>query len=257
MKLTILGCSGSFPGPSSPASGYLVQAEHEGRTWNLVLDLGNGALGQLQRFVDLRDLDAVVLSHLHPDHFMDMCGLYVAHKYRPGRAARVPRIPVFGPRGTERRLRRAYDDLPDRGDMARSFAFADLSDRVPFQVGPFAVTPYRVNHPVEAYGVRVDVEGTVLAYTGDTDACDALRPLAHGADLLLSDAAFIDGRDKVEGIHLSGRRAAEAAVAAEGVKRLMLTHIPPWNDPQVCRSQAAEVWPGEVELAVQGASYDL
>ena len=66
MRLTIVGCSGSLAGPSSPASCYLVQAEYEGRTWNLVLDLGNGALGALQQHIDLMAIDAVVLSHLHP-----------------------------------------------------------------------------------------------------------------------------------------------------------------------------------------------
>ena len=84
MRLTVVGCSGSFAGPASPASSYLVQAEHDGRTWSIVLDLGNGALGPLQRYVDLADLDAVFISHLHPDHCVDLCGLYVTRKYRPG-----------------------------------------------------------------------------------------------------------------------------------------------------------------------------
>jgi ribonuclease BN (tRNA processing enzyme) len=73
MRLTIVGCSGSLAGPTSPASCYLVQTEHEGRTWNLVLDLGNGALGALQRHVDPEAIDAVVLSHLHADHCLDLC----------------------------------------------------------------------------------------------------------------------------------------------------------------------------------------
>ena len=97
----------------------------------------------------------------------------------------------------------------------------------------------------------------MLAYTGDTDACDALHPLCRKADLMLADAAFVDGRDDVEGIHLSARRAAEAAVAAGDVQRLVLTHLPPWNDPEVCRSQAGAVWPGEVELAAPAATYQL
>ena len=77
------------------------------------------------------------------------------------------------------------------------------------------------------------------------------------ADLVRADSAFVDGRDTGTGVHLSGRRAAEAAVAAGGVQRLMLTHLPAWNDPEVCRAQAAEVWPGEVELAEPGRTYQL
>jgi ribonuclease BN (tRNA processing enzyme) len=86
MRVTIVGCSGSFPGPQSPASCYLVQAEHEGRTWSMVLDLGSGALGPLQRYLDPTTLDAVVLSHLHADHFLDLCGLYVMQRYREASA---------------------------------------------------------------------------------------------------------------------------------------------------------------------------
>ncbi|MGN6635452.1 MAG: MBL fold metallo-hydrolase, partial [Oryzihumus sp.] len=74
---------------------------------------------------------------------------------------------------------------------------------------------------------------------------------------VLADAAFVDGRDDVEGIHLSGSRAARAALDAGGVQRLMLTHIPAWNDPEVCRAQAAGVWPGEVELALPDTAYEL
>ncbi|WP_220432812.1 MBL fold metallo-hydrolase, partial [Raoultella terrigena] len=98
---------------------------------------------------------------------------------------------------------------------------------------------------------------TVLAYSGDTDTCDPLVPLFTGADLALVDSAFVEGRDDARGIHLTGRRAAQAVVDAGGVGRLMLTHIPAWNDPQVCRDQAAEIWTGEVELARPGATYDI
>ena len=255
MRLTIIGCSGSFAGPSSPASCYLVQAEHEGRTWNLVLDLGNGALGALQRHIDPLAIDAVVLSHLHPDHCLDLCGLYVVQKYSPTAVSRS-RILVYGPRGTGERMARAYDmEPPD--DMHREFDFRVVVDREVFRIGPFSVTPHRVDHPAEAYGIRVEADGEVLAYSGDTDICDGLNPLFHNATLALADSAFVDGRDDVRGIHLSGSRAAQAAVAAGGVKRLMLTHLPPWNDPAVCRAQAAAVWPGDVELAEPDAVYDF
>jgi len=255
MRLTIVGCSGSFAGPTSPASSYLVQAEHEGRTWNLVLDLGNGALGALQRHIDPLAIDAVVLTHLHPDHCLDLCGLYVVQKYSPVVVTRR-RILVYGPRRTRERMARAYDMTPPDG-MHHEFDFRELVDCEAVRIGPFTVTPHLVNHPAEAYGIRVEADGEVLAYTGDTDTCDGLKPLFHNATLVLADSAFIDGRDHARGIHLSGSRAAQAAVDAGGVQRLMLTHIPPWNDPAVCRAQAAAVWPGDVELAEPDAVLDL
>jgi ribonuclease BN (tRNA processing enzyme) len=254
MRLAIVGCSGSLAGPSSPASCYLVQAEHGGRTWNLVLDLGNGALGALQRHIDCHAIDAVVLSHLHADHCLDLCGLYVAQKYGP--APTHTRIPVYGPAGTAGRMARAYDMTPPQG-MHEQLDFRELADRQVVQIGPFTLTPHRVRHPVEAYGIRVEADDSVLAYTGDTDTCEALTLLLHNATIALTDSAFVDGRDVAEGIHLSGSRAAQAAAEAGGVRRLMLTHIPPWNDPAVCRAQAQAFWPGEVELAQADAVYEL
>jgi ribonuclease BN (tRNA processing enzyme) len=124
-------------------------------------------------------------------------------------------------------------------------------------VGPLTITPLRVNHPVEAYGLRVEHRGQVLAYTGDTDSCDALKSLCHNASLVLADSAFVDGRDVEEGVHLSARRAAEAVAGAGGVQRLVLTHLPPWNDPADCLAQARAVWDGPLEVARPGSSYDV
>src|SRR5664280_755299 len=108
MRLTIVGCAGSFPGPDSAASCYLVEADDDsGRCWRVLLDLGSGALGPLQRHLVPGDIDAVLISHLHPDHCVDLCGLYVALRYNPaGRARR--RLPVYGPSDTAARLDAMY-----------------------------------------------------------------------------------------------------------------------------------------------------
>lgn len=223
-----------------------------------MLDLGNGALGALQRHIDPGTVDAVVVSHLHVDHCIDLCGLYVMLKYGPREPGRAPSegLPVWGPAGTAAHLAAAYGN-PDVEDVPGVFDFHDVVDREPIVVGPFRLTPVLVEHPVEAYGYRVEANGRTLVYTGDTDACDQLGELMTGADLVLADSAFVDGRDEVRGIHLSGSRAAEAAVAAGGVSRLMLTHLPSWNDPEVCREQASRVWTGKVELAEPDRTYSL
>lgn len=250
MRLTVIGCAGSFPGPDSPASCYLLTAEHDGRTWQVLLDLGNGALGALQRHTDPLTLDAVLLSHLHPDHCLDLTGLHVMRTHHPSAPA-TGRLPVHAPQGAAARLARAHG-VDEPSSVEDTYAFADLHDRADIEIGPFRITPFAVRHPVPAYGFRVHCGATVLAYTGDTDTCEALSPLMRDADLVLAESAFVEGRDPERGVHLTGRRAAEAAVRAGGVKRLMLTHIPSWNDPEVCRAQAGRVWSGEVELAVAG-----
>jgi ribonuclease BN (tRNA processing enzyme) len=265
MRLVVVGCSGSFAGPTGPASSYLVQAEDgTGRTWTIVLDLGNGAFGGLQRVVDPFALDAVAISHLHPDHFVDLCGLYVYRRYHPERGlvrtGRLDPLVVWGPQATERRLAEAYGTEGDE-DMRSAFAFRSWDPRRPTRIGPFELEPFRVEHPVEAYGLRVSGPSSLhpsqratLAYTGDTDACDAAVELARDADLLLAEAAFEDGRDDVRGVHLTGSRAGQLAAAA-GARRVVLTHLPAWNDPERVLRPAREAYDGPLEIAAPGAVY--
>ena len=265
MKLTIVGMAGSFAAPSSPASCYLVQADDDaGRTWSLVLDLGNGSLGALQQVIDPFAVDAVAISHMHPDHFADLCGYYVFLKYHPERGSEVDAnrtaVPLYGPAEAERRLADSYG-LPDGETMTGQFDFRTWIPGTSAQVGPFTLEPVAVEHPIPAYGVRVTgpstlVPGTAvtLAYTGDTDVCEGLYALAQSADLLLAEAAFVEGRDDACGIHLTGRRAGQVATKA-GAARLLLTHVPAWNDPAVSVAEAQAVYDGPVEVVEQGRSY--
>ncbi|CAA9327114.1 MAG: Metal-dependent hydrolases of the beta-lactamase superfamily III [uncultured Nocardioidaceae bacterium] len=252
MRLTVIGCSGSFPGPESAASSYLVEAPYEGRTYRLLLDLGSGALGALQRHCDPRDLDAVVLSHLHADHCLDLCGLHVLLRYHPEGHGR--RIPVWGPDGTADRLARAYD-LPVDPGMHDEFEFAAFPATT-MQLGPLEVDVTPVVHPVEAYAIRVRAEGRTLVYSGDTGPCAGLVDFARDADLLLAEASFVESADNPADLHLTGRQAAEHAVAAD-VGRLVLTHVPPWTAPDEVLADAATVAKMPFELARPGASYDL
>jgi ribonuclease BN (tRNA processing enzyme) len=253
MRLTVIGCSGSYPGPDSPASSYLVEADDGTRTWRLLLDLGSGALGRLQQVTDPLGVDAVFLSHLHPDHWFDMSGYYVLRKYHPGGAP--PRIPVYGPRGTARRMAEAYG-LPVNPGMSGEFDVHEFDVHQPVSVGPVKVEVVEVAHPVAAYAIKVTHEGRSLVYSGDTAYCDSLAELAQGADLLLAEAAFRDGDDNPANLHMTGSEAARTAVRA-GVSRLVLTHIPPWFDPQVAHEEARPVFEGQLDLATSGAVYEL
>ncbi|MBO3084592.1 MBL fold metallo-hydrolase [Cellulomonas fengjieae] len=262
MRLTVLGCAGSFPGPDSAASGYLVQADDaDGRTWTVLLDLGNGALGALQRFGDPRRLDAIGLSHLHADHVADLAVLNVLRRYHP--SGPCPPVPVHGPAGTAERLAQLAGHDPATSTDGQ-FDVAEWRAGVPVAVGPLLLEPVRVEHPIPTFGIRVsgpsdaDPGRTVtLAYTGDTDACDGLDTLADGVDLLLSEAGFLEGReDAVRGVHLTGRRAGEAAARGR-VGRLVLTHIPAWTDPALPHAEAAGVYAGPIDLAHPGGVHVL
>ncbi|MCC3267832.1 MBL fold metallo-hydrolase [Arthrobacter gengyunqii] len=265
MKLTIVGCSGSFPGPASPASCYLVTANDGVRDWRILLDLGNGSLGALQRYMDLRDIDAVLLTHLHPDHCMDLCGLHVAVHWDPAGWNR-DRIIVWGPQDTANRMATAYG-LPSDPGMHEDFEFRHWTSGEEVSIGPFTVTPYPVRHPAEeAYALRVEAAGVdadgnpvvrTLAYSGDTDSCEGLEEAARNSDVFLCEAAFHEGRDDaIEGVHLTGKRAGEAAAAANA-RRLLLTHLPVWNDATVSVAEARETYAGDLAVAVAGVSYDV
>lgn len=262
MRLVVLGCAGSFPGPDSAASSYLVQADDaDGRTWSVLLDLGNGALGALQRWGDPAALDLVALSHLHADHVADLAVLGVYRRYRP--SGPLPRLVVQGPAGTRERLAQMSGHDPAT-DTAEQFDVRTWAPGEPVVVGPMTLEAVPVEHPVAAVGVRVTgpsqddpARRVVLAYSGDTDACPGLDDLATGADLLLAEAAFVEGRDDhVRGVHLTGRRAGQAA-ARGGSRALVLTHVPAWNDPQVAVAEARAVYDGPVVLAAPGATYPL
>jgi ribonuclease BN (tRNA processing enzyme) len=249
MRLTVIGCSGSYPGPESPASCYLVQAADGLRTWSLVLDMGNGALGVLQRYIDPLHVDAVFLSHLHADHCVDMTSYYVLRKYHP--SGNQPKIPVWGPKGTAKRLAKAYD-LPRKPGMREEFEFHVY--REPVTVGPFTVEPFEVDHPVPAYGMRVSAFGRTLAYSGDTGMTPVLTELARDADLFLCEASFRASDANPPSLHLTGHDAGELAAQA-GVKRLVVTHVPPWHDAQTMLSEATKAYDGPTELAAMGAVY--
>ena len=253
MRLTVVGCSGSFPGPDSAASCYLLEAPYEGRTFRLVLDLGNGAFGALQRCVDPYSVDAVGLSHLHADHCLDMCSYYVARRYHPDGPR--PPMPVYGPFGTADRLAVAYG-LPLAPGMRDDFRFHAWATKEARTIGPFTVATAPACHPVEAYLLRLEHEGRSLVYTGDTGPTEELAELARGADLLLSEATFRSAESPPPDLHLTGREAGEYAERA-GVSRLVVTHVPPWYDPAEMVAEARSAYAGPVEAARAGATYDI
>lgn len=248
MKLTVVGWAGSFPGPESPASCYLLEAGDS----RILLDLGNGSLGALQRFADMYAVDAVFLSHLHVDHCIDLCSYYVARKYHPDGAR--GRIPVFGPTGTGDRMAAAYG-LPSRPGMHDEFSFM-RHEADPVAVGPFVIETARVTHPGEAYAIKVTAEGRSLVYSGDTGPTGALVELARGADLALFEASFVERPDNPVDLHLTGAQAAEHAMRA-GVGRLLLTHLVAWNDTEQVRAEAATVYDGDLQVVGNGLQVEV
>lgn len=264
MKLTVIGCSGSMSGPRTAASSYLVQARGQGvdgvqRTFSVVMDLGPGSMGQLLRHLDPLDLDALCITHCHADHMVDMVGMHVYRRWNPTGA--LPPVLTVGPTELLARLQ-GVDGTPPSETYSTEFTFRTAVPGMTFNVGPMRITPFAAMHPVEAYGYRIEGPSesrrsrASLAYTGDTDLCRGIEAMSAGVDLLLAEAAFVEGRDNLRGMHLTGRRAGQLAATA-GVKRLVLTHIQPWTDPAVPVAEAAALYSGPLEAAAAGATWEI
>jgi len=265
VRLTIIGCSGSFPGPDSPSSCYLVEAEG----FRLLIDLGSGALGAVARYADLYEIDAVCLSHLHADHCLGVCDYSVARTFHPD--GPKPRITVYGPAQAAVRLGRALAADPAAQDahagpdpgrgITDAFDFATIIPGVT-EIGPLRITAVRMNHPVETFGFRLEHAGRSLAYSADTGPTEALVELAHDADVLLCEASFAPPADAAaaaalpDGLHLTGRQAGQHAARA-GVGQLVLTHLVPWNDKSRTLDDAGQSFSGPLTLAAPGLGFVL
>lgn len=236
MELTVLGACGSYgaPGGGGACSGYLVRA---GGT-ALWLDCGNGTFANLQRHLPVEDLTAVVITHEHPDHCVDLYGLHVLLTYGPGRSP----LPVLAPEGLERTL-----SVLVGGDWGESFTWSAVGDGDAVEVGECHLRFSRTDHPPPTMAVEVSADGRRLVYTADTGPGWSVEAFAPGADLVLSEATF--QRDG-EGLtaHLSARQAGEAARAARA-RRLVLTHLWPGLDPLASAVEGSEAFGEAVTLA--------
>lgn len=250
MRLTIVGCAGSYPNPSSPASCYLV--EHDGV--RIVLDLGNGALGDLLQYVDPLDesaLAAVILSHCHVDHCADVASLYVMRHYGPSAVTRP--LPLIGPSDTRERIASIYG-MADATQVDHQFDVRTLGSG-PLTIGPFSIEAVPAAHPVEAYSIRVTADGMSITYSGDTGPTSQLVDLARGSDIALVEASFV-GTGNPPNLHLSGAEAGRIAREAD-VGLLVLTHHVAWNDEAEVLAEAVAEFDGPIEQARPGMTIDL
>jgi ribonuclease BN (tRNA processing enzyme) len=248
VKLTVLGASGTWPNPDSATSGYLVQ--HDG--FNLWMDAGTGTLANMQHHIELSQIDAIVISHEHPDHFVDLYPCFYARHYGEMGA---PGLPVFVPTDFTQKLADIVS-IDSQVVLRTAFGFTEITPGESFEVGPFAIKTEPMAHlGLPALGFRIAADGQVLAYTGDTGPSHHVEALARDADLFLSEATWQD-RDDLLPFHLSSRQAATHA-RESGVGRLLLTHIWPTLDKEVSTAQAAEEFDGPLEAAAEGTVYEV
>lgn len=249
VTVTVLGSAGSHPGNGRACSSYLIS----GGGGHLLLDCGNGSMANLMDAIDPADLDAIIISHLHPDHFVDLYGLHYALKFHMNRAKKVD---VYAPARAREVLR-----APLLGDAADSFVShlpihaAEAGEHL--ALGPFDVDLFAANHSIETLASRVTVEDRVIAYSGDSAETPALVECARDADLFICDSTWLSQDAPFPpNVHMTGTEAGTMATEAS-VGRLMVTHVFPQRTPELVAADADNVYGGLVWVARDREEYEL
>ena len=242
--LTVLGGTGAYPEPGQACSGFLIDWDD----FRVVLDLGYATLPRLLAHVPDADVDAVVITHEHPDHCIDLHGLLRIRRY--GRPT-AQRLPLYCPTGVLARLRGLEPDL----ELQSAFDVHDLPGS--YQLGPFTLSCVRLPHFVPNVGIRLDTQTVAIAYTGDTGPDPLLAELGRNVGLYIVDATDRPGEsEKVSRNLLTAKEAGQWAAHA-GASRLLLTHFWPGNDRQAAILAAQEAFGGEVFAAEQDLQIQL
>jgi ribonuclease BN (tRNA processing enzyme) len=246
--LTVLGSSGAWPEPGGANSGYLVR--HDG--FSAWIDAGTGTFANLQRHVPHHRLDVVLVSHEHLDHCLDLYPLFTARHFHP---EPLPPLPLISPEGVFERIA-ALEDAEGVEEMRRVFDVREVSPGDAFEVGPFRVQTRLTPHWVPNIGMRLEADGAVLGYTGDTGPTEAIEELARDADLLVTEASWLGSAEGRPPYHLTAGQAAEHARRA-GARRLLLSHFWPGNDRDVAREEAQRLYDGELVVADEGMGLEV
>ena len=234
MELTVLGCSGSYGAPAGGAcSAYLVRAGDQ----TIWMDCGNGSFANLQQHADPSDLTAVVITHGHPDHCVDLYGLHIMYRYGlEGRG-----LPVYAAEGVEKTLEVLV------GSFGETFDWHTVHDGDRVELGDAALRFSRTDHPPPTVAVEITHDGKRLVYTADTGPGWSVDAFGPGADLVLSEATYLHDDIRTK-LHVSARQAGELARDAQA-RRLMITHLWPTIDPLASVEEASEAFGREVTLA--------
>jgi ribonuclease BN (tRNA processing enzyme) len=249
LHLTVAGSSCSIPRPGRACSCYLI--ESPGAT--LVADLGSGAFANLIRFVAAEDIDAVVISHMHADHFIDLIPMRYALKYGTRKSAR-PVLLYVPPGGADllRRLTGAFERESHHDFLGEVFDIRTYDPTRTLEIGDARLRFAPTSHYIQTYALRVEAGGASIAYSADTAPDDRVAVLARDADAFLCEATLSEAEEAdVPRGHVSAREAARMAVRA-GARRLILSHYPASADPTALEAQARAIFAGPVSVADDG-----
>lgn len=248
MRLTVLGSAASYAGPGEACAGHLVES---GET-KVLFDCGHGVLANLGKIMNPVDLDAIFISHYHPDHYVDLYGLQSMLRYAPEGPA--PAIDVHLPEGLLERMKCLLSER-GCGALDDAFNFHVLETGVPVRVGGISVTAVPAEHTVESFALRAEADGAVLAYTADSRPGDTINAAVAGADFLLCEATLPE-QYAGKAPHMTATEAGELAKKA-GVSGLAMIHIWPTNDRASQQEAATKAFGRPAYVASEMDTYEI
>ncbi|TDQ42029.1 MBL fold metallo-hydrolase [Aureibacillus halotolerans] len=243
MKVTVLGKWGAYPEADGATAGYLY--EQDG--FHLLVDCGSGVLAQLQKYINVNDLDAVVLSHTHQDHMADIGPLHYASLIQHSLGHRDTVLPVYT----------APVDVEKISSIADT-PWMDVIEYNPqseLNVGPFTMLFSETEHPVPCQAIRLSAGGTNVGYTADTSWLDKWPTFFKGVDLLIAECSFYDGQDSKVAGHLTSTECGQLARECEAGE-LILTHLPHFGEHDTLLEEAKAQFDGRVLLAQTGQVWE-
>jgi ribonuclease BN (tRNA processing enzyme) len=250
IRLTILGKSPSWQDRDGACSGYQVEVD-DGR--RLLIDCGNGVFGKLRRHGDYERIDAVLLSHLHADHMLDLAPFAYALTYGPQLRSQRPQL--HAPPGAREALRRLCGAWGSETLIENAFDLREYDPDEELELIGLRARFRLVPHYVPSYAVSLDDGGARLVFSADCGPNEALVELARDAQMLLIEATLASP-DLEDRAHLTAGEAGEIGRRA-AVARLVLTHFSDLLDVDVVRSSGEGAFGGPVSLAVEGDTYEV
>lgn len=242
MKLTVIGFRGGYPGPNEATSTYLLEKDG----CKIVLDFGSGGLLKIQNYINVTEIDAVVLSHYHSDHIADIGVLQHALLVEAQLGRVTKKTPIYGHNENEAEFNKLFDD----------YTVGIVYDPgAQLQIGPFEITFLKTVHSVTCFGMRITDGRKTMVYTADTGYQKEWINFSKNADLLVADTNLYDDQKELKIGHMTSTQVAK--IANEGnVETLILSHLPQYGDNEDLITEAKQIYQGEILLAEEGLIWE-